>query len=78
MDDFNAMDAFSELLAKARFQAENEVFNGMIEAHAEEMDVEAYTQLVNFISAFNKHGVSTKTLFDVMNELNANRGVANE
>lgn len=76
--DFNAMDAFSEILAKARFQAENELFNGIIESQAGEMDVEEYTALINFISVFNKHGVSTKTLFDVMKELSANGGGTDE
>lgn len=68
MQDFNAMDAFSELLAKARFQMENDLYNGLIAEHADEMDVETYMQIQAIISAFNKRGVSTKVVFDAMSE----------
>lgn len=77
MDGFNARDAINGIFAKVRFQMENELYNGMIAEHAGEMDVEEYTQLVTVISAFNKHGVSTKTLFDIMKELSATGGEPN-
>lgn len=78
MEDFDARNAISGMFAGLRFQMENELYNGIIESQAGEMDVEQYTELINFISAFNKHGVSTKTLFDVMKELSANRGGTDE
>lgn len=78
MKDFDARDAINGMFAGLRFQMENELYNGVIAEQAGEMDVAQYTELVNFVAAFNKHGVSTKTLFDVMKELNENRGGTDE
>lgn len=76
--DSDMKEIFNKALAKAQFEMENTLYNGLIAEHAGEMDVEGYMQLTALISAFNRRGVSTKIVFDAIKEAFAKEGGTDE
>lgn len=64
--DFEKM--MQEAMQKTMFQMENNLYNDLIAEIAGSMDAETYMHLQNIIAAFNKRGVSTKVVFEVLKE----------
>lgn len=65
--DFSSLEKYFDM-SKIKFDMENNLINALIAKEANDMDAEAYMYLQNVISAFNKRGVSTKTVFEAFVE----------
>ena len=64
--DFEKM--MRENLQKALFNMENDLYNGFLAENAGEIDAETFVQIQSLVATFNRHGVSTKVVFDVFRE----------
>lgn len=65
--DFSSLEKYFDM-SKFKFDMENNLLNALIAKEANDMDAETYMHLQNVISAFNKRGVSTKTVFEAFTE----------
>lgn len=64
---------FEAMMKQTMFNMENNLYGDLmakgIEAMGDKVDVEDYVQFQSFIAAFNKRGVSTRILFEVIMEV---------
>lgn len=67
MDSLDSLGKYFDM-SKIKFDFENNILNALIARQADNMDAETYMQLQSIISAFNKRGVSTKTVFEAFME----------
>jgi len=73
---------FEAMMKQAMFNMENDVygklFSNAIEQMGLDMDVNGYMQFQSIVAAFNKRGVSSRILFEVIMEVFGNGGGTNE
>jgi len=64
---------FEEMMKQAMFNMENDLYGSLIanavEIMGDKVDVEGYMLFQSIIAAFNKRGVSTRILFEVIMEV---------
>ena len=73
---------FDKMMKRAMFDAENNLYGGLIakgiEAMGDTFDMDGYMQLQSVIAAFNRRGVSTRILFEVIMEVFGKDGGTDE
>ena len=74
---------FDAMMRQSMFNMENNLYGSLIAKAIEAMgddafDLDGYMQLQSFIAAFNRRGVSTRILFEVIMEVFGGAGGTDE
>lgn len=71
---------YDALIKKSMFDMENRLYGSMLAKAVEgaNVDVDDYMQLQSIVAAFNKRGVSTRILFEVIMEVFGKVGDSDE